>query len=111
MDYYSYKRGQWGEYYGEPEACNLKLIRVGKCQEWYPSKIVNGDVDSRVCKQREIKNHRELRENIIESLGVIQKINILLNRPPTLVEKQNKITKNKQANKNDSCHSWRQIKS
>lgn len=70
---------------------------MGKCQEWYPSKIVNGDVDSRVCKQREIKNHRELRENVVESLGVIQKINILLKRPPTLMEKQNKITKaNKQ---------------
>lgn len=63
---------------------------VGNSQEWYPSKLVNGDVDSRVCKQREIKNHHELRENIVESLGVIQKINILLKRLPSLVEKQNK---------------------
>lgn len=51
----------------------MKLMSMGKCQEWYPSKIVNGDMDSRVCKQREIKNHRELRENVVESLGVIQK--------------------------------------
>lgn len=90
VDYYSYKRGQWGKYYGEPEPCNLKLMPVGNSQEWYPSKLVNGDVDSRVCKQREIKNHHELRENIVESLGVIQKINILLKRLPSLVEKQNK---------------------